>query len=346
MANQTTLMTRLNLKRPLIVAPMAGGPSSVALVAAASQAGALGSIGAAYSSALAITEFAAKVRERTDCPFAINLFAPHPVPPVTEAQIGAALRATASYRDEMNLPAPRLAPPYAEDFDAQFDAALRARPVAISFVFGLLAVKYMRAAAHEKIALIGTATTLEEALALEASGVDAMVLQGIEAGGHRGIFAPDAPDVEIATFDLLASCRDKIRLPLIAAGGIMTKADAEAALAKGAQAVQMGTAFLACKEAGTSAPYRAKLLEGERRTKTTRVFSGRLARGIENRFMAEMEGRKAALLAFPAQNVLTRDLRSASAAHGSAEFLSLWAGAGQGELWQGSARELIERLFP
>lgn len=114
----------------------------------------------------------------------------------------------------------------------------------------------------------------------------------------------------------------------------------------GAQAVQMGTAFLACKEAGTSQPYKDKLLERARRkTKTTRVFSGRLARGIENRFMHEMERQADVLLPFPAQNKLTRDLRQASANKGSADFLSLWAGTGEGELWQGSAVELIEQLF-
>ncbi|WP_349436071.1 nitronate monooxygenase [Pararhizobium sp. A13] len=336
---------KLDLKHPLIVAPMAGGPSSVELVAETSIAGALGSIGAAYSQPAAIEEFAAKVRQRTDCPFAVNLFVPHPTPRVTARQIEHAIAQTAPYRSELGLPTPEFTEPYEGDFDAQFDAVLRIRPAAFSFVFGLLPPDYVRAARKEKIVLIGTATTPEEAAALEDSGADAVVLQGIEAGGHRGIFDAGGVDEEINAFDLLKASRVKVRIPLIAAGGIMTSSDVRRALQAGAQAVQMGTAFLVCEEAGTSAPYKQKLLDAAgRTTKTTRVFSGRLARGIENRFMHEMETRASAILPFPAQNKFTRDMRGASAAKGSADFLSLWSGTGQGDLWRGPARELIARL--
>ena len=141
------------------------------------------------------------------------------------------------------------------------------------------------------------------------------------------------------------SCVSKLGTQLIAAGGILDSNGIQAALRKGAQAVEMGTAFLACHEAGTSNPYRAKLLDPSgRKTRTTRVFSGRLARGMENRFMEEMQTRS--ILPFPAQNSFTRDIRSASAAKRSADFLSLWSGTGKGNLWQGSVAELIERLFP
>ena len=137
----------------------------------------------------------------------------------------------------------------------------------------------------------------------------------------------------------------KLGTQLIAAGGILDSNGIQAALRKGAQAVEMGTAFLACHEAGTSNPYRAKLLDPSgRKTRTTRVFSGRLARGMENRFMEEMQTRS--IFPFPAQNSFTRDIRSASAAKRSADFLSLWSGTGKGNLWQGSVAELIERLFP
>ena len=140
-------------------------------------------------------------------------------------------------------------------------------------------------------------------------------------------------------------CVSKLGTQLIAAGGILDSNGIQAALRKGAQAVEMGTAFLACHEAGTSNPYRAKLLDPSgRKTRTTRVFSGRLARGMENRFMEEMQTRS--ILPFPAQNSFTRDIRSASAAKRSADFLSLWSGTGKGNLWQGSVAELIERLFP
>jgi nitronate monooxygenase len=170
--------------------------------------------------------------------------------------------------------------------------------------------------------------------------------RAFEAGGHRGVFDADGKDPEIALSDLIVACRPSITKPLIAAGGIMNATDIRKALAAGVQAVQMGTAFLACLEAGTSAPYRARLLEdGIRNTRTSRVYSGRLARGIENRFMMEMERRMETVLPFPAQNKFTRDLRAASAAKGSSDFLSLWAGTNRGRLWQGPVRELIEDLF-
>lgn len=342
----SNLFQKLGLKHPLIVAPMAGGPSSVELVAAASAAGALGAMGGAYSNAAAIEAFADQVRQRTDKPFAINLFIPHSIPEVGLDQLERAVEATAHYRAELQLPPPQLSTPYEEDFDAQFEAVLRIRPACFSFVFGLLSADHVREAKKADIPLIGTATTVEEARTLEESGVDAVTLQGFEAGGHRGIFDAHASDPAIGLRDLLTQSVGKIRVPVIAAGGIMTAGDVRAALQAGAQAVQMGTAFLACAEAGTSAPYRTKLLATpERRTRTTRAFSGRFARGLENRFMNEMETKGAAILPFPAQNKFTRDIRGASTAKGSADFLSLWAGTGKGELWQGRAAELIDRLF-
>jgi nitronate monooxygenase len=340
------LLNRLQLKYPLIVAPMAGGPSSPELVAVASRTGALGSMGAAYSSPPAIAEFVQKVRSQTDRPFAINLFAPHLPPAVSVSQLANAIQATAAYRNELGLPVPRLAPPYEENFDAQFEAMLRVRPAVFSFVFGLLPGHYLQAAQKENIVVIGTATSRDEAIALQESGVDAIALQGIEAGGHRGMFDAAAPDPEIKAFDLLQACRPAINVPLIAAGGIMDAGHVQSALRHGAQAVQMGTAFLACPEAGTSAPYKAALLKNAARTtQTTRVFSGRLARGIPNRFLREMESQPDAILPFPAQNKFTRDLRTASAAKGLPDFLSLWSGTGAGELWQGPAGKLIETLF-
>lgn len=342
----TDLVKRLGLEVPLIVAPMAGGPSSPELVIASSESGALGSLGAAYSSASAIEALAHEVRSKTQRPFAINLFIPEGAVEVSAAEFSGALRATETYRAELGLPPPTLAPPYEENFDEQFAAVLRVKPAALSFVFGLLGPEYVRSARREAIFLIGTATSLDEARALEESGVDAITLQGIEAGGHRGIFDSHAADPEIGLFDLLDRCRAKVKIPLVAAGGLMTSEDIRAALSKGAQAVQMGTAFLACREAGTSAPYREALVaRAERKTKTTRVFSGRWARGLENRFLVEMEKKPEAILPFPAQNKFTRDLRTASAKKGESDFLSLWCGTGSGELWTGSASDLIATLF-
>ena len=344
----TDLVKRLGLTKPLIVAPMAGGPSSTELVAAVSNAGAMGSMGAAYSNADGIAEFAAKVRTMSDKPFAINLFAPQPVQQATESKVTRAIAATDKFRKELELPTPQLplqfTAPYAQDFDSQFEAVLRAKPAVLSFVFGRLDLKYVKAAQSAKIFVMGTATTFNEARELEGSGVHAIILQGIEAGGHRATFDPTGDDPAFGMMALLQGCRGKIKIPLIAAGGIMTAEHINQALANGAQAVQMGTAFLTCREAGTSAPYKAKLLESSKRiTKTTRVFSGRLARSIENRFMREMDA--ATILPFPLQSSFTRDLRAASLAKNSSDFISLWAGTGEGALWQGSVVELIDTLF-
>ncbi|HEV7306564.1 NAD(P)H-dependent flavin oxidoreductase [Ensifer sp.] len=337
-------LAKLGLKHPLIVAPMAGGPSSPELVAASSSAGALGSIGAAYSTPAGIADVAENVRTRTDRPFAINLFIPHPAPHISLMQIERALAATARYRAELGLATPDFSGPYEEAFDQQFEAVLKAGPAVLSFVFGVLPAEHMRAAHASGMLIIGTATTPDEAQALEESGVDAVTLQGFEAGGHRGIFDPDAADGEISLEDLLSQTRRKVKVPLIAAGGIMTAADIAAALAKGASAVQMGTAFLVTAEAGTSPPYRSALMGSDRATRTTRAFSGRFARGVENRFMNEMAPE--AVMPFPAQNKFTRDIRAAATAGGLPDFLSLWAGTGKGELWRGPAAELIGSLFP
>jgi nitronate monooxygenase len=342
---QTRFTKALQLKYPLVVAPMAGGPSSVELVVASSEAGALGSIGAAYWNAAALREFTAKVQARTKRPIAINLFIPAHLPPVSEEALGAAVKATQKFRDDLGIAAPNLVPPYEENFDEQFEAALAMKPAVVSFVFGLLPPSALKEAKKRGAYLIGTATTPEEAEALADSGVDAAVLQGVEAGGHRGIFQAESSDPQISTLDLLAQTKRRIKLPLIAAGGLMSAQDIEAALRCGADAVQMGTAFLATEEAGTSAPYRAKLLEAPTRaTQLTRAFSGRWARGLTNRFMRELA--ESSVLPFPAQNKFTRDLRSASLAKNSADFLSLWCGTGAGDLWTGSTKALIESLFP
>ncbi len=340
------LTNLLELKYPLIVAPMAGGPSTPELVVAASEGGALGSFGAAYSTPQAITDVCKTIRAKTQKPFALNLFLPSKPIKISDESLRLAILETQIFRNELSLPPPDLKAPFEEDFEQQFEAVLRARPKVFSFVFGLLSKDHIRAARNEKIILVGTATSPEEALQLSETGIDAIVAQGIEAGGHRGIFDSQASDPCIQTLDLLKQIKVKIKTPLIAAGGIMSNEDIKMMLNAGAQAVQMGTAFLAVKEAGTSAPYRKKLLESsERKTRTTRAFSGRFARGIENRFMNEMDRKPEAILAFPAQNKFTRDIRNASLTKGTPDFLSLWSGSGRGALWTGSAADLIQNLL-
>lgn len=341
----TDLSKRLQLDIPLIVAPLAGGPTTPALVAASSEAGALGSLGAAYLTPEKITADIEAVRRATKRPFAVNLFTPMPRLALAPERVAAANAATRAYRDELGLSEPVLSPPFHPDFDSQLEAVVRARPAVFSFVFGLVPAEALAACRKAGILTMGTATTVEEGRELEASGVDAIVAQGVEAGGHRGIFDPLAPDPGIATLALTRALASRVRVPVVAAGGIMDGAGIARALAAGAQAAQMGTAFLVSDEAGTSAPYREALSRGPRETALTRAFSGRWARGLRNRFLDETEARPEAVLPFPAQNAFTRDLRAKSAALGSPDFLSLWAGTGVGAIRPGlSAKKIIDAL--
>ncbi len=196
--------------------------------------------------------------------------------------------------------------------------------------------------------VVGTATTVDEAIALEASGVDAIVAQGSEAGGHRGTFGKDYVSGLVGGICLVPQVVDAVHVPVIASGGIMDGRGIVAALALGASAVQMGTAFLVCHESAAPEAYKDAILKAhEDQTRITRAFSGRAARGIQNRFMTEVEfdqDNDGAILPFPLQNMLTRPLRAEAAKQGRAEFLSLWAGQGVRLARRQSAAELIARL--
>lgn len=340
----TDLTSRLGIEKPVIVSPLSGGPTTPALVAAVSQAGAMGSLAAAYLSPKQIEHDVAMIRSLTDRPFLINLFTPMPEVKISSIELLTAIAVTQQYRDELGLAKPTLQPPYHPVFHQQFEQVIRAKPCAFSFVFGLLDWEYLDACKKEGILTIGTATTQDEALALEERGVDAVIAQGVEAGGHRAIFSTIASDPDIPALELTRLCSTKLHIPIIAAGGIMTGYDIAKALKAGAQAVMLGTAFLLCPEAGTSKPYRLALKERSSKTALTRAFSGRLARGIENRFSIEMEQSSSSILPFPAQNAFTRDIRDQATRFDKSEYISLWAGQGYNKIREMTANELIRVL--
>lgn len=331
-------LARLGLRVPVILAPMAGGAGTPELAAAVSRAGGLGSLGAAYLSAPQLQEAMNAVRRRTDAPFAVNLFAPQPVPPVTPAQLAAACAELAPFHAALKLPPPGLPARVQEDFGAQLEAVLAAPPAVFSFAFGRLEAAQLAALRGAGTLVIGTATSVQEAQVLEADGVDAVVVQGRAAGGHRGGWQHD----ELAgTLALTRAAVAALRVPVIAAGGLMTREAVTGALRAGASLVQCGTAFLRADEAGTSAAYRAALAApGE--TVLTRAFSGRVARGLGNAVTAAIQ----APLPYPLQNALTRSLRSAGAAAGQAGVLSLWAGEGFAQSRSGPAADLLAALDP
>jgi nitronate monooxygenase len=343
---QTVLTQRLGLSHPIIQAPMAGGATTVDLVTAVCEAGALGFIGAAYLTPPQIADVSRALRARTARPFGINLFAPLPAPEPPRDS-APALERVAPYHAELGLPPPTLPASTGDPFREQLAAALESGASVFSFTFGILPARAIEAIKGRGMFLIGTVTTVEEARALEAAGVDAVVAQGSEAGAHRGTFAADFEAAMIGTMALVPQVADAVPVPVIASGGIMDGRGIAAALALGASAAQMGTAFLTCDEAGIPDAHKEAILGArEHETRLTRAFSGRPARGIVNRFMREVEGPGApgAILPYPLQNALTRPLRTAAAKQGRAEFLSLWAGQGVRMARRQSAADLVARL--
>lgn len=343
---RTDFATRLGLQGPLIQAPMAGGATTPELVAAVSNAGALGSLGGAYLDPSELEKVIRRIKQYTARPFAVNLFAPCPEPALTEERIQAAIGATQSYRQELGIPDPALRSPFSQSFEEQFSVILKERPAVFSFTFGVPDQKFLQKCRTCGILTFGTATTLDEGLALQAAGVDAVVAQGAEAGAQRGTFFADKEDPFIGLAALVPMLASRLKIPVIAAGGIMNGQGIAAALALGAAAAQLGTAFLACEESGISMPYRKALLDPQRRaTRLTRAFTGRWARGLENRFIVEMAKRENTILPSPAQNVLTQDIRRKATELGLLDYLSLWAGQGVGLIRAMKAKVLVETLF-
>ena len=336
-------LDRLGMRHPIIQAPMAVADTPE-LVAAVSNAGGLGVLGAAYFTPDQIAEVAAKIRALTDRPFGINLFAGGRSGS-TDIDPGPALAIIARYHDELGLPAPTPPQPAPDPFAGQLEAVLAAEVPIFSFTFGIPSADQMAELKRRGVVVLGTATTVTEAKRLEAAGVDAVVAQGSEAGAHRGTFAAPFEAAMIGTMALVPQVVDAVALPVIASGGIMDGRGIVAAQALGASAVQMGTAFLTCPETGIPDAYKAAIRasQGEE-TALTRAFSGRPARGIVNDFMRAWQGREADILPFPLQNSATRPLRNAASAHGDTRFLSLWSGQAGALARNLPAAELVEAL--
>lgn len=335
---------KYGLSIPVVLAPMGGGPSTPELVAAVSNAGGLGSLAAAYSNAERIQQDIAKVRELTARPFAVNLFSPQAQLPLND-RVSAVSDFLRPYHERLGLKAPELPQKPIEDFDEQLDAVAKAAPPVVSFTFGLLPPPASERLKAQGTYLMGTATTVEEARQLEQAGVDAVIAQGSEAGAHRGTFAVPAEEALIGTVALIPQVVDAVRIPVMASGGIMDGRGLVAALALGASAVQMGTAFLACKEAGTSAVYREALIRGrEGATTLTRAFSGRMARGLSNEFIEKWNVSGLKHLPYPWQNSFTQPMRRAATGAGQAGLLSLWTGQGVGMLRETTVEQLMKEF--
>lgn len=326
-------MARLSLTLPVVQAPMAG-VSTPALAAAVSNAGGLGSLGLGAMDAAGAAAVIAQTRALTNRPFGVNLFchAPHRHDPAREA---AWLERLAPHFRALGAEPPKaLRSLYTSlllDTDMQ-DVLRQTRPAAISFHFGLPPQHVIDDLRSTGAVLLATATNRAEAETIRATGLDGIVAQGWQAGGHRGCFDPFAPDQRLTTLDLLAELRP-IGLPLIAAGGIMSAADARAALDAGAALVQCGTAFLACPEASTTPAHRARLAQGDGETVMQKSISGRPARSLTNLFTElDADVTLAELPDYPLPYDAGKALNAAGLAAGQAGYGAFWAGTGAAQV--------------
>jgi nitronate monooxygenase len=341
----TALTARLGLRYPIVLAPMAGGPSTPALVAAVSNEGGLGMIGAGYLSAEATRAAIRAVRELTDRPFGVNVFVPDVMPDAdTIARTVARSRELLSpYATELGIPLPAELP--INDFDAQAAVLVEERVPVVSFTFGVLSARWVAALQWIGTVVMGTATTVAEGKALEDSGADFVVAQGAEAGAHRATFLGSVDRSLVGTMALVPQMVDALTVPVIASGGIMDGRGIAASMMLGAAGVQLGTAFLATPESGAPAAHKAAVLNAtDDSTSVSPVYSGRAARGVINRLGRELAPHAAELPPYPLQNSLTRDLRAAAARAGNAELMSLWAGQGTRLATDLPAAEVFRRL--
>jgi nitronate monooxygenase len=327
--NRNRLTKKLGIEYPIIQGPL-GGLSSQRLTAAVSNFGGLGSFGALSLSPSEIKNVISQIRSLTSKPFAVNLW-------VSTEDDGArisdgaafdrSVAPLASYFEELNVPRAEYKPYSPIRFEDQVRVLLDETIPVFSFIFGIPPREILDECRAKGIVTIGTATTPDEAVTLQEAGVDAIVASGFEAGGHRGSFLRAAEDSVTGTFSLVPRIVDVVGAPVIAAGGIADARGVLAACALGAEAVQMGTAFLTCEESGASRIHREALMQHKAEyTGLTKVFTGRLARGINNRMMSELNQKGGDILPYPLQRILVRNLSIAAEAAGQADLMPLWAG--------------------
>jgi nitronate monooxygenase len=340
-----SLQALFGLTHPVLQAPMAGA-STPELVAAVSGAGGLGGLGAASMGRDFLRQQIQAIRGLTNKPFNVNLFSPaSQIPDPSPQPEDAVLALIERYHREFGIDEkPVLESPYG-DPAVQLEVLIEERVPVISFHFGVES-GHVEAIHSAGLKVICSATTIEEAKWLDTLGVDAIIAQGAEAGGHRGTFIGDYRDALIGTMALVPQVVDVVKVPVIAAGGIMDARGIVAAYALGAAGVQMGTAFLGCPEAGIADLWRNQLLASSpSRPRVTTAMSGKPARGLRNRYIEDMEALGDALLPYPLQYALSAPVRRKALAVGNADFHAMWSGQGVGLLEQMPAAALMATLI-
>ena len=340
-----TLQTLLGIERPIIQAPMAGVQDS-ALSIAVSNAGGLGSLPCAMLSTDALLKELTTLQAQTSKPYNLNFFCHTPPPPQPE-QEAAWHKILTPYYKEYGLDIQAIpAGPERRPFSCETADIVEAfKPPVVSFHFGLPEKRLLARVKNWGSKVIASATTIEEALFLEAAGVDAIIAQGLEAGGHRGNFLSNDLNKQMGTFALLPQIVKAVKLPVIAAGGIIDAEGIAATMALGAVGVQMGTAYLLCHESTTSVLHRAALKsDAACHTALTNVFSGRPARGIVNRAISELGPINYSAPVFPLASAAMAPLRTAAEKQGREEFSPLWCGQNASDCRKVSAAELTLSL--
>ena len=349
MWHDTSLVSRLGIRYPIVQGPF-GGFSSSRLVAAVSNAGGLGSYGALGLTPAQITSTIAEIRTVTASPFAVNLWVSPEDPGAREVDLqafDAALAPLRPFYAELGITPPTFPPTPWVTFEEQIPALLDARPPVFSFIFGIPPAEIFKACRDRGIATMGTATTVDEAMAIEAAGADVVVASGFEAGGHRASFLRSAEASLMGTFALIPQVADTVRVPVVAAGGIADGRGIAAALTLGADGVQIGTAFLACDESDAAPGHKDALLHSHATpTILTRGYTGRLARGLTNRLGETLDplARAGQYLPYPLQGVLIRELRAEAVKQGRLDLMPLWAGQSAPLVTHRRAAELFEDL--
>jgi len=348
MWNRTKITELFGIRYPILLGPMGGGFSTPELAAAVSNAGGLGSVGTYTFSPDDIIAMAKAIRNKTDKPFNINLWVSDVDLSLSNDAWEDLKRVEALFKpyfDELGAELPVLDMNIPSKFEQQVDAVFEIRPSVFSFIFGIPSVEILREARRLGIKTVGAATTLDEALALEDAGIDAVVAAGFEAGGHRPSFLRPAQDSLTGTFTLIQQIKAKIRIPVIAAGGIGNGRGIAAALTLGADAAQIGTAFLLTDESNASPLHKAALLSDEAKyTVLSKSLTGRLGRMIRNRITEDVPN-QIPVLPFPLQTRLIGPLREAALAQGKTDLLNFWSGQNTCDLKRTSAGVLMKELI-
>jgi nitronate monooxygenase len=337
----------LRIQYPIIQAPMAGGITTSKLVAEVSNSGALGMIGAGYMTPKQIRDQIREMKELTSNSFGINLFVPNEFK-IKEKEIELAHQLLKPFREQLNIQNIESVenPDFnqlRETFNEQIKVVIEEQVPVCTFTFGIPSVEIIEALKQHGVTLIGTATTVNEAIEIEKSGMDLVVVQGSEAGGHRGNFLEGHQESLVGLMSLIPQVADHVGIPVISAGGIMDGRGLTASLCLGAQGVQMGTAFLTCVESGANEVHKEEILHSqEDQIVLTRSFSGKYARGIRNKFISDMEQFEDFFPPFPVQNTLTQNMRKAASSQKDREYMSLWSGQSPRLAKKQSVKALIQ----